>query len=520
MNHCHIFSSFNGEKMARPSFRGFLKSVTGWVGGLLDVQKIVNLFGVGAGSAIEDTGVVINHETALTIAALYRARNVLAGAFAATEFRLAESTKKGLVPLDGNPIDDALRFGLDADMDPAVFWDAIISHAAFKGNGYASLVFDEDTGDFVNATLMEPDWVKADNAPDGSPGYWYAEPGKQKQWLDEYEVLHFTGPTYDGRQGISWIDLARRSLGLAINTERYGARFFSKGYIFSGILNVPGAIKKDQEEQLRADLKRMHEGPANSHGVLFLKGEQKYTPNTAINPQDAQFLATRSFNVYEISRWTGVPPSKLYVESGVSYNGAEQEELDFRTNCLLPWVIRAKQQIARKLVPFEMRRKWVVTHSFQNLLAMDRLSAIRAEALAINWGMSTPNRSIKRLDLGTDIEGGDMPMRPGNMQPIGSQPGSMPGTGGPVANSPAATDQQPSNETDQVTAVDLSLNGAQVTALQGIVSDVAAGLITKETGKALVQAAFPQLTQEQIDSIFAGIVEGSQPAPEDQGTQL
>lgn len=501
------------------SFRGFLSSLTGGASEVFNALRLIGSSTINLGP-LSDGDYPVSYQGALTISALYRARNVITGAMAATEFRLEEITPQGLKPVEGNPIDNALRFGLDADMEQAVFLDALISHAAFKGNGYAALSFD-DNGEFENATLLDPDWVKPANAPNGEPGYWVREPNQEPYWLDQYEVLHLMGPSHDGRQGLSWIDLAKRSLNLAINTERYGGRFFSKGYIFSGILNVPGAIKKETEEELKINLRRMHEGASNSHGILMLKGEQKYTPNTAINPQDAQFLATRAFNVYEIARWTGVPPSKLYVEGGVTYNGSEQEELDFRSNCLLFWVNRFKQQVAKKLIPLDKRSRWVVTHNFRQLNGIDRLTAIRAESLAVNWGMRLPNESRRELGFGLDLPGGDTPMRPGNMQPIGSQPGTMPGDGGPVPlvdQVPALPDVQAPDAATAAATGDVqatALNGAQVTSLKEIVADVQAGILSVETGAALVAVAFPLINQAEIDKIFAGIKAiPKQPSPE------
>ena len=54
----------------------------------------------------------------------------------------------------------------------------------------------------------------------------------------------------------------------------------------------------------------------------------------------------------------------------------------------------------------------------------------------------------------------------------------------------------------QIEAQAESLNGAQVTALTSMAAAVADGSLSRESAKALASAAFPQLTQEQIDSIF------------------
>jgi HK97 family phage portal protein len=418
--------------------RGWLNSAFSAVVGFFDSSKILKSWGLGhANGALSDSGILLNHDAALTISALYRARDVLAGAFLQTEFRLEKMGKDGLTPLDGHPLDNALRFGFDEDLDRSNFLDALVGHACFKKGGFASLAFDKATGEFINATLMNPDWVTVKNHPDGSPGYEYAEPGKEKEWLDEYEVFHLKGPSSDGRQGMNWIDIGKRSLALAIETERYATKFFQKGYHLSGVLNLPGNIQKDAETTLKNELRLANEGIGNAFGLLYLKGEQKFTQTNMISANDAQLLGMRGFNVFEVSRWTGVPPSKLYADKGTTYNGAEQEWLDFLTNCLSGWVRRFKDQFTKKLIPRNKRGKWVITHSFQEIQSADALTATRTEALRINWAMSTPNRSIRRLGLGTDLPGGDVPMRPLNMAAPGTASNAAPGGGGsPVVTEP------------------------------------------------------------------------------------
>ena len=63
-------------------------------------------------------------------------------------------------------------------------------------------------------------------------------------------------------------------------------------------------------------------------------------------------------------------------------------------------------------------------------------------------------------------------------------------TPGAVVNGPASEEIQK-----------LALNGAQITALQGLVEGVAAGAIPIETAGATIRAAFPDLSEEQVSKI-------------------
>ena len=91
--------------------------------------------------------------------------------------------------------------------------------------------------------------------------------------------------------------------------------------------------------------------------------------------------------------------------------------------------------------------------------------------------------------------------------------------GGLAAAADAATPVEPTQpEAPQV--ADVSLNGAQITGLIAILSQIPAGLITKDGAAALIAASFPSINAAQVQAILAGVndaapapVAGDPPAP-------
>jgi hypothetical protein len=59
-----------------------------------------------------------------------------------------------------------------------------------------------------------------------------------------------------------------------------------------------------------------------------------------------------------------------------------------------------------------------------------------------------------------------------------------------------------------------ALNGAQVQSLNDILNSVATGVYPKDTGKAVIKAAFPTLTDQQINDIIDPVEPGSVAANE------
>ena len=129
------------------------------------------------------------------------------------------------------------------------------------------------------------------------------------------------------------------------------------------------------------------------------------------------------------------------------------------------------------------------------------------------------------------VEGGDVRYRPLNMGTLGEKPTEgdvlaqqQPGSGidgqaveGGLAAAagepvvPATPGESVEPATPQV--ADVSLNGAQITGLIAILSQVPAGLITKDGAAALIAASFPSINAQQIAAILAGVNDTMPAAP-------
>jgi hypothetical protein len=93
----------------------------------------------------------------------------------------------------------------------------------------------------------------------------------------------------------------------------------------------------------------------------------------------------------------------------------------------------------------------------------------------------------------------------GEVKPTGETITAQPSIGQPTDTTAPAPDAPAPDANVAATA----LNGAQITSLVDIIMQTASGLLPVPSAKAIIGAAFPTLTTEQIDNIFTGVVPGS-----------
>lgn len=137
----------------------------------------------------------------------------------------------------------------------------------------------------------------------------------------------------------------------------------------------------------------------------------------------------------------------------------------------------------------------------------------------VNAGIASPDELRRTLGHEAIPDGAGSEYRrpvtvdvPADLEPTSPEPSEAPEPEEPKAGD--AIDVV-SDEPTEAVAKDpqASLNGAQVDALKGIVSDVALGRIPRETGIELIVAAFP-LSQAQADKIMGTVGNGFEPVQE------
>ena len=145
----------------------------------------------------------------------------------------------------------------------------------------------------------------------------------------------------------------------------------------------------------------------------------KFNP-ISINPQEAQFLETRKFQVNEICRIFRVPPHMIADLEKSSFNNIEQQSLDFVTNTIRPWIVRIEQSIFQQLLNEIEQEKYFAKFNVDGLLRGDFQSRMNGYAVGRQNGWLSANdiRELEDLNRIPAEEGGDRYLCNGNMVDI------------------------------------------------------------------------------------------------------
>ena len=264
----------------------------------------------------------VNERTAMQTTAVYSCIRIMSETIASLPLHLYRHTESGKEKATENPIYTLLHDEPNPEMTSFVFRETLMSHLLLWGNAYAQIIRD-GRGKIAALYPLLPDRMEVDRKETGELFYEYLS-DKGKVILRKEDVLHIPGLGFDGVKGQSPIAMAKNAIGMAIATEEYGAKFFSNGANPGGVLEHPGVVK--DPKRIRDSWNDVYQGSSNAHRVAVLEEGMKFTP-IGIPPEQAQFIATRKFQLNEIARIFRIPPHMIGDLEKSSFSNIEQQSL-------------------------------------------------------------------------------------------------------------------------------------------------------------------------------------------------
>jgi HK97 family phage portal protein len=381
--------------------------VTSMVSWLLGVPKATGLdplddrYYQPAGGSLSRSGVRVSADSAMKASTVYRCVSILANILAMFPKGMYEYLERGRRPAPEHPLDPIISFRPNRQQNAFVFWRQVCHDLVLRQNAYVQIVPGSPGRGWVGGLIpLHPDRVRGpEELPDGSLRYEYTRPGNLGtiRMTGGIDIWHLHGLSSDGLRGLSMLDVASDSIGLALAAERHASRFFERGVKPTGILQHDKTLKPETAREMGESFGRVYGGEAGTGRVPVLWEGMKFTP-VSMTLKDAEFLDSRKFSVADISRWFGVPPHMVGdVERSTSWGtGIEQQGLHFLVYSLLPWIELIEQSIRFTLVV--QPERYYPKMNVNAILRMDAKAQADVFAIMIDKGVLNPNECRELLE--------------------------------------------------------------------------------------------------------------------------
>lgn len=217
------------------------------------------------------------------------------------------------------------------------------------------------------------------------------------------QYFHLPGPAWmsDGLDGDHPIMMARETIGLMMAASEFGARLFGNGARPSGILTSEKKLTKEQRADTLAGWNELVGGLSNSQRTALLEANLKFQP-ISINPDDAQSLETRKFQVEETARYYRMPLFMIgHTEKATTWGtGLEQIMRGYLSQTLGSWLTRWEQWVPFYLLDEAEQGQYYVEHLLADFLKADIKTRYEAYGMGVDKGWLNRNtvREFENLD--------------------------------------------------------------------------------------------------------------------------
>jgi HK97 family phage portal protein len=272
---------------------------------------------------------------------------------------------------------DLINLEPNEEMSRFVFDKAFMAHVLAWGNGYAEI--QRDAGNAAVAMwprnpyntrphrltndvrLEAQDWrpfpvllragelvFMTSDGIDAEAGAEIDPKRGNERIIPKEDMLHVPGLAFDGRIGQSVVWMARQVLGLALATEKFGAKYFANFARPSGILEGPN-LNVDQKDNAKKSWMEA-QGGENAHRVAFMPPGFKFTA-ISNKPEESQMVESEQNQQIKICSFFHVPAHMIGVGKITSRSNTEQMAQEYISYTLSPWIAALKLEYKRKLFP-------------------------------------------------------------------------------------------------------------------------------------------------------------------------
>lgn len=377
----------------------------------------------------------VSEDSSMQVAAFHRGVIYISSQIAKLPWDVKDSSNRTI----SGGVSDLLNLSPNPEMNSFRFRLFLVQSAIIHGNGYAEIERD-GAGRPVALWPLSSPRMEVLRDTQNRLVYAYSNPTGSVTYLHPKNVYHLPNfHTKDGILGQGIVGYGREVLGIQLASDKMASGLFHNSGIPSGVITHPGKISPEAAARILEDWDR-EQGGGNSGSTTLLEEGMKYEP-VEMNSEALQFLQSRQFGVLEISRFLGIPPTKLFDVTASTYSNVEQSNLEVATDTLDTWATNLELEADVKLLNNRYGGKFTDIDLY-SIFRGDMKSRSDYFKTMLSIGTMTPNQIRAREGLpGYGPEGDNYYIATNNFTPVDRMDEVIDSTINKSRSSPATTEE-------------------------------------------------------------------------------
>jgi len=232
------------------------------------------------------SGESVSEHSALQYSAVWDAVGQISATISTLPLHLLRSDANKTIQATDKRLFRVMHSEFNKYMTAQIGREVLASHALTWGNAYAEKVYN-GYGEIIELWPITPNRVRMEMK--NRELIYNIRVDSQEIPLTRAQILHVPGLGFDGFQGYSVISMARKSIGLGMAMETFGAMYFGNGTHPGVIVSHPMKLDPITKSNLQTALTKTYSGLGQSHRLMLLEEGMKIE-NIGVPPEDSQFL--------------------------------------------------------------------------------------------------------------------------------------------------------------------------------------------------------------------------------------
>lgn len=305
---------------------------------------------------------------------------------------------RGTTQVKNDDRNDLVNAEPNPNITACQFFKSMEACCCTEGNTYALKVFDPGGTlsrlDILNPLRVEPVMEKE------SRELWYRitpEEGKD-YYIHGFYIIHIPFISANGIKGVNPVSVLFNTLSYNGKIQEFSANQLEKGVNAQIVAEAPANLGEAQRtETIQTLMDTYRETGGNI--LLLESGVTAKTLN--LSPVDNKLFEVEKISRSKVAMVYNIPPHLLGDYSDTSFSSQEQQMLEFLMLTMLPIVTAYEQELNRKLLTKEERRKGYHFQIDMNaILRADAATRADVHQKAIRGGWEKPNEA--RAEYGRD----------------------------------------------------------------------------------------------------------------------
>ncbi len=295
-------------------------------------------------------------------------------------------------------LNDIIGFEPNPNMTSCQFFKTLEACRCTEGNCYAIKELAPD-GTLDRLSILNPTRCKPVLETD-SGEMWYRITPEQgaDYFLHNFYIIHVPFISTNGYSGVNPVSVLLNTLSYNAEIQQFSASQLKKGVNAQIVIEAPANLGKNQKtEMIESFMQTYRETSGNI--LLLESGVKASTLN--LSPVDTRLFEVEKIARSRVAMVYNIPPHLLGDYSDTSFSSQEQQMLEFLMLTVLPIVTAYEQELNRKLLTREDRRRgYHFAFDLNAILRADAATRADVHQKAIRGGWETPNEA--RMDYGRD----------------------------------------------------------------------------------------------------------------------